>query len=50
MLDDFSYKQASKETGIPVKQLYKLVENAISKIKKNVSSTPGNRNGAVKNL
>jgi DNA-directed RNA polymerase specialized sigma24 family protein len=47
MLDDFSYKQASKETGIPVKHLYKLVENAISKIKKNVSSSPGDRHRAV---
>jgi DNA-directed RNA polymerase specialized sigma24 family protein len=43
MLDDFSYKDASKATGIPVKQLYKLVENAITKIKKNVQSTPSNR-------
>lgn len=40
ILDDFSYKDASKATGIPVKQLYKLVENAIGKIKKNVQSTP----------
>lgn len=43
MLDDFSYKEASRVTGIPVKQLYKLVENAISKIKKNVQSTPRDR-------
>jgi DNA-directed RNA polymerase specialized sigma24 family protein len=43
MLDDFSYKDASKATGIPVKQLYKLVENAITKIKKNVQSTPSDR-------
>lgn len=50
MLDDFSYKDASKATGIPVKQLYKLVENAITKIKKNVQSTPsdrGRKNGGV---
>ena len=40
--EDFSYKEASKATGIPVKQLYKLVENAIGKIKRNVQSTPSN--------
>ena len=38
MMDDFSYHQVSKETDIPVKDLYKLVERAINKIKKNVES------------
>jgi DNA-directed RNA polymerase specialized sigma24 family protein len=47
MFDDFSYKEASKVSGIPVKQLYKLVENAITKIKKNVQSSPRNRHGAT---
>jgi DNA-directed RNA polymerase specialized sigma24 family protein len=50
MLDDFSYKDASKATGIPVKQLYKLVENAITKIKKNVQSTPSYRGRKDGNL
>lgn len=36
MMDDFSYATCSKETGIDVKQLYKLVEKAINKIKRNV--------------
>lgn len=44
ILDDFSYKEASEATGIPVKSLYKLVENAINKIKKNVQSTPSDSN------
>jgi DNA-directed RNA polymerase specialized sigma24 family protein len=44
ILDDFSYKEASKATGIPIKTLYKLVENAINKIKRNVQSTPSGRN------
>lgn len=38
MLDDFSYQKVSDETGIPVKDLYKLVERAINKIRKNVES------------
>jgi len=38
MMDDFSYQKVSDETGIPVKDLYKLVERAINKIKKNVES------------
>lgn len=44
MMDDFSYQKVSDETGIPVKDLYKLVERAINKIKKNVESkcTKGN--------
>jgi DNA-directed RNA polymerase specialized sigma24 family protein len=36
MLDDFSYQKVSIETGIPIKDLYKLVEQAINKIKRNV--------------
>lgn len=50
MLDDFSYKEASKKTGIPVKDLYKLVENAINKIKKNVQRTPLNSSPAPGDL
>lgn len=38
MLDDFSYQKVSVETGIPIKDLYKLVERAINKIKRNVES------------
>ena len=47
MLEDFSYKEASKATGIPVKTLYKLVENAITKIKNNVQRTPRHRRRAA---
>ena len=36
MMDDFSYQKCSDATGIEVKTLYKLVENAINKIKRNV--------------
>lgn len=32
----FSYRVVSAETGIKVKDLYKLVENALNKIRKNV--------------
>jgi len=42
MFEDFSYKEASRVTGIPVKELYRLVEKAINKIKKNVHRTPSN--------
>lgn len=45
MLDGFSYSEVSKRTGIPVKELYKLVENAINKIKRNVV-TNSNESGA----
>jgi DNA-directed RNA polymerase specialized sigma24 family protein len=38
MLDDFSYQKVSDETGIPIRDLYKLVERAINKIKRNVES------------
>jgi len=41
-LPDFSYKDASAKTGIPIKTLYKLVENALTKIRKNVHRTPNN--------
>ena len=44
ILEDFSYRDASESTGIPIKVLYKLVENAINKIKKNVQSTAINSN------
>jgi RNA polymerase sigma factor (sigma-70 family) len=46
MFEDFSYKEASRVTGIPVKELYRLVENAINKIKKNVHRTPINSSPA----
>jgi DNA-directed RNA polymerase specialized sigma24 family protein len=36
MMTDFSYQRCSDETGIEVKTLYKLVEKAINKIKRNV--------------
>lgn len=36
IMQDFSYTEVSKKTGIPVKDLYKLVENAVNKIKRNV--------------
>jgi DNA-directed RNA polymerase specialized sigma24 family protein len=35
MMQDFDYAIVSKETGIPIRDLYKLVENAINKIKRN---------------
>lgn len=41
-LPDFSYSDASKKTGIPVKKLYKLVENALTRIKKNVHRPTSN--------
>jgi DNA-directed RNA polymerase specialized sigma24 family protein len=41
-LPDFSYKDASDKTGIPIKTLYKLVENALTRIRKNVHRTPSN--------
>lgn len=33
MMADFDYKEVSQHTKIPVKTLYKLVENAINKLK-----------------
>lgn len=36
ILDGFSYEEVSRETGIPKRELYKLVEKAITKIKRNV--------------
>jgi DNA-directed RNA polymerase specialized sigma24 family protein len=50
MLDDFSYKEASKKTGIPIKELYRLVESAINKIKRNVHRTPRHSNSAPNDL
>jgi RNA polymerase sigma factor (sigma-70 family) len=51
MLEDFDYKETSKQTGIPVKELYKLVENAINKIKRNATyGTPNNSTGKNGNL
>jgi DNA-directed RNA polymerase specialized sigma24 family protein len=35
MMADFDYKDVSQHTKIPVKTLYKLVENAINKLKSN---------------
>jgi DNA-directed RNA polymerase specialized sigma24 family protein len=35
MMADFDYKDVSRHTKIPVKTLYKLVENAINKLKAN---------------
>ena len=35
-LEGFNYEEVSKATGIPKRELYKLVEKAISKIKRNV--------------
>lgn len=37
-MQDFKYDVVSKETGIPKKALYKLVENAIKKIRDNVQT------------
>lgn len=37
-MKDFKYETVSKETGIPVKALYKLVEKAIKKIRDNVQT------------
>ncbi len=36
IMQDFNYAEVSEKTGIPVKDLYKLVENAVNKIKRNV--------------
>lgn len=44
MMQDFSYQDLSNRTGIPTKTLYKLVENALNKIKRNAklpSTTEG---------
>ncbi len=38
MLEDFDYNEVSERTGIPVKDLYKLVENAINKIRRNANT------------
>lgn len=37
-MPDFKYDVVAKETGIPKKALYKLVENAIKKIRDNVQA------------
>lgn len=37
-MQDFKYDVVAKETGIPKKALYKLVENAIKKIRDNVQA------------
>ena len=37
-MKDFKYETVSKETGIPVRALYKLVEKAIKKIRDNVQA------------
>jgi predicted DNA-binding protein (UPF0251 family) len=37
-MQDFKYDVVSKETGIPKRALYKLVENAIKKIRDNVQA------------
>jgi hypothetical protein len=37
-MKDFKYDVVSKETGIPKRALYKLVENAIKKIRDNVQA------------
>ena len=37
-MKDFKYETVSKETGIPVRVLYKLVEKAIKKIRDNVQA------------
>jgi RNA polymerase sigma factor (sigma-70 family) len=50
MFEDFSYKEASRVTGIPVKELYRLVERAINKIKKNVYRTPSNSGPTLQDL
>jgi DNA-directed RNA polymerase specialized sigma24 family protein len=49
-LPDFSYKDASAKTGIPIKTLYKLVENALTKIRKNVHRTPINSGPAISDV
>ena len=35
-MPDFSYAHVSSSTGIPIKDLYKIVETAINKIRRNV--------------
>ncbi len=37
-MDDFKYDVVSKETGIPKRALYKMVENAVKKIRDNVQT------------
>ena len=37
MMDGFSYKEVSKATKIPVKDLYKIVEGALNKLRKNAT-------------
>ena len=44
MMDDFSYKELSKKTKIPVKDLYKIVEMAINKLRRNVSTSSSSSN------
>lgn len=50
----FSYRKVSADTGIAVKDLYKLVELAINKIRKNVkishSSPEGSKRPEARNL
>lgn len=52
MLEDFDYSEVSKRTGIPVRELYKLVENAINKIRRNANShrSTSNTTGTNANL
>ena len=49
MLDDFDYHEVSQHTGIPVRDLYKLVENAINKIRRNVHTHRSTDNTEDKN-
>lgn len=44
MMDGFSYKVLSKETGIPIRDLYKIVETAINKIRRNVKTRRSSTN------
>lgn len=44
MMNDFSYKELSRKTKIPIKDLYKIVEIAINKLRKNVSTTSPSSN------
>ena len=49
MLEDFDYKEVSERTGIPVKELYKLVENAINKIRRNAKPNSAANSATDKN-
>lgn len=44
IMDGFSYSEVSKQTNIPVRVLYKIVEVALNKLRRNVKTTSTSTN------